>query len=71
MLGNNQIYIINAPSEMFLWFGSDIEIIIRRGAIHITKTFLNSQLNENINYNPSYFDPNNQNLLNIKFRVEE
>lgn len=70
MLGNNQMYIVSAPSTVFLWFGSEVDINIKRGALHIIKTFINSQLNEAINYTPSYFDPQSQNMFNVKFRVE-
>eukprot|EP00347_Sterkiella_histriomuscorum_P002563 403367666 len=57
------------PYTIFLWHGADINIERKKGSIYIIKTFLNSKLNEQINYQPSYFEENS-NTTTIKFRIE-
>lgn len=69
MLNSNHSYILYTPYTLFLWHGSDIDIERKKGSIYILKSFLNSKLNEQINYSPSYLDQNSNNTT-IKFRIE-
>lgn len=58
MLSSNHSYVIYSPFCLFLWHGSGVELSRRRGSLHVLKSFLNSKLHEQVNYQPSYQDQN-------------
>jgi hypothetical protein len=53
-----------------LWHGQAVEPGRKKGSLHILKCFLNSKLFESTSYQPSYKDPENQNVYQLRFRVE-
>lgn len=67
---SNHSYIIYTPYGLYLWHGSAIDGSRKKGSLHILKSFLNSRLYESINYQPSYRDPEHQNIYHLRFRVE-
>ena len=48
MLGDNQSYLLYTPLNLFLWHGSQVELLKRKGSLRILKTFLHSKLYEHL-----------------------